>query len=218
MKLSNTVLTVLKNFSTINSGMVIRPGKVQKTISADKSILVEASFEDADFPSKFGIYDLNQFLGNVTTLTNPDLIFQDKFVVMDDGSTKLNYYSCAPELIDTPPDKELVIDSPIVTFTLHNTVLAKLLRLSSMNNLSNLTFEGGNGELTIKVHEKKNDTSNFASHKISDYDGDSFTAIFKTENLKMIPGDYEVQIKDKAFATFTSTNGNIKYFVALETP
>jgi hypothetical protein len=34
----------------------------------------------------------------------------------------------------------------------------------------------------------------------------------------MIPGDYEVQIKDKAFATFTSTNGNIKYFVALETP
>lgn len=216
MKLSENTLSVLKNFSAINSGLVLQKGNIQKTISPEKSILVEAELEDA-IPEQFGIYDLNQFLGNVTTLGNPDLTFSDKSVMMDDGEIAFNYYSCSPNLIVSPPDKELKLKQTDVSFTLTNAILSKLLKLASMNNLTHLSVVGKNGEIRLQTHEKTNDTSNYASFKLNDYSGDDFTASFKVDNIKLIAGDYDVEIQLGAFAKFVSKNAKIKYFIALET-
>ena len=216
MKLSENTLSVLKNFSAINSGLVLQKGNIQKTISPEKSILVEAELEDA-IPEQFGIYDLNQFLGNVTTLGNPDLSFDDKAVMMNDGDIAFNYYSCSPNLIVSPPDKELKLKQVDVSFTLTNAILSKLIKLASMNNLTHLSVVGKNGEIRLQTHEKANDTSNYASFKLNDYSGDDFTASFKVENIKLIAGDYDVEIQLGAFAKFTSKNAKIKYFIALET-
>ena len=216
MKLSENAMAVLKNFSSINSGLVLQKGKVQKTISPEKSILVEVELEDS-LPEQFGIYDLNQFLGNVTTLGNPDLTFSDKSVLMDDGEISFNYYSCSPNLIVSPPDKELKLKQVDVSFTLTNAILSKLLKLAAMNSLPNLSVIGKNGEIRLTAHEKANDTSNFASFKLSDYSGEDFTASFKVDNIKLIPGDYDVEIQLGAFAKFVSKNKTLKYFIALET-
>lgn len=220
MKLSENTLGVLKNFSSINSGLVLQQGKTQKTISPEKSILVEVELEDA-IPNQFGIYDLNQFLGNISTLGNPDLTFEEKSVLMNDGEITLNYYSCSTNLIVSPPDKELKLKQTDVSFRLTNAVLSKLLKLAAMNNLTHLSVVGKNGEIRLQTHEKANDTSNHASFKLNDYDGTDFAASFKVDNIKLIPGDYDVEIQLGAFAKFTATSGilkdKIKYFIALET-
>lgn len=216
MKLSDNTLSVLKNFSAINSGLVLQKGNIQKTISPEKSILVEAELEDA-IPEQFGIYDLNQFLGNVTTLGNPDLAFGENAVMMNDGDIAFNYYSCSPNLIVSPPDKELKLKQTDVSFTLTNAILTKLLKLASMNNLTHLSVVGKNGEIRLQTHEKANDTSNHASFKLNDYNGEDFTASFKVDNIKLIAGDYDVEIQLGAFAKFISKNAKIKYFIALET-
>ena len=220
MKLSDNTLGVLKNFSAINSGLVLQKGNIQKTISPEKSILVEAEFEDT-IPSQFGIYDLNQFLGNVSTLGNPDLSFSDNSVMMNDGDIAFNYYSCSPNLIVSPPDKELKLKQTDVSFTLTNAILSKLLRLAAMNSLTHLSVVGKNGEIRLQTHEKANDTSNSASFKLNDYTGEDFVASFKVDNIKLVPGDYDVEMQLGAFAKFTSTSGvfkdKIKYFIALET-
>ena len=220
MKISENTLSVLKNFSAINSGLVLQKGNVQKTISPEKSILVEVELEDA-IPSQFGIYDLNQFLGNVSTLGNPDLSFTENSVMMNDGDIAFNYYSCSPNLIVSPPDKELKLKQVDVSFTLTNAILTKLLRLAAMNNLTHLSVVGKNGEIRLQTHEKANDTSNSASFKLNDYNGEDFTASFKVDNIKLVPGDYDVEMQLGAFAKFTSTSGvfkdKIKYFIALET-
>lgn len=215
MKLSDFAMTVLKNFSSINSGVVLQPGTVQKTMSPEKSILVEAEFEDA-LPCQFGIYDLNQFLGNVSTLDNPDLDFSEKVLSMKNDSFTLNYYSCSPELIITPPNKELVMSNPDVTFELSNTILAKLLRIAAMNALPNLSIVGKAGDLTLVVNDRSNDLSNSATTKLGDWSGEDFVATFKTDNLKLIPDDYNVELKFKGFTKFTSTTRKLTYFVALE--
>lgn len=215
MKLSENTLSVLKNFSSINSGIVLQKGNLQKTISPEKSILVEAEIEDA-LPEQFGIYDLNQFLGNVSTLNNPDLTFSENSVLMNDGEITFNYYSCSINLIVSPPDKELKLKQVDVSFNLTNANLTKLLRLAAMNNLTHLSVVGKNGEIRLQTHEKANDTSNYASFKLNDYTGDDFTASFKVENIKLIPGDYDVEIQLGAFAKFVSKSGKIKYFIALE--
>jgi hypothetical protein len=215
MKLSEQTLSVLKNFSAINSGVVLKPGKVQKTISAEKSILVEAELEEIT-DNEFGIYDLNQFLGNATTLKDPELKFSDKTVEMSDDTMSLTYYSCAPELVITPPSKELVLNSPEVSFDLTNATLSKLLRLASMNSLPNLSIVGKDGKLSVLAHEKNNDTSNVVSTEIGKWDGEDFTASFKTENLKMLPDDYKVEIKLGGFAKFSSTTKKLVYYISLE--
>ena len=157
MKLSDYTLTVLKNFSSINGGVVLEKGTTQKTISPEKSILVEAELEDK-IPSKFGIYDLNQFLGNVTTLKNPELTFSKDHVTLDDGEFSLTYLSCSANLIISPPDKELVLKNVDCSFSLTNAVLQKLIKIATMNSLPNLTVVGENGELRLKIDEKANDT------------------------------------------------------------
>ena len=215
MKLSENTLSVLKNFSSINSGIVLQKGNLQKTISPEKSILVEAEVEDV-LPEQFGIYDLNQFLGNISTLNNPDLTFTDNAVLMNDGDIKFNYYSCSTNLIVSPPDKELKLKQVDVSFSLTNAILTKLLRLAAMNNLTHLSVVGKNGEIRLQTHEKANDTSNYASFKLNDYTGEDFTASFKVENIKLIPGDYDVEIQLGAFAKFVSKSCKIKYFIALE--
>lgn len=216
MKLSENTLSVLKNFAAINSGVVLSLGKVQKTISPEKSIMVEATLED-DIPSSFGIYDLNQFLGNLTTLKNPELTFRSEAVTLDDGELSFDYHACSANLIITPPDKDLVLKNIDVTFSLPNVTLQKLLKVATMNGLPNLSVVGKNGELLLRIHEKANDTSNSGTMKIGEYAGQDFTATFKTENLKLLPDDYTVEIQKGAFAKFVNADGNLKYFVALET-
>jgi hypothetical protein len=216
MKLNERTLTVLKNFAGINSGVVLRKGKVQKTMSPEQTILVEAHLED-DLPEVFGIYDLNQFLGNVTTLSSPDMVFTENSVIMNDGELSLNYYSCSTNLIISPPEgKDLVMKDADVTFDLSQATLQKMLKLSAMNNLPNISVIGKGGELRLQTHEVKNDTSNFASIKIGEYAGADFNVSFKTENHKLIPDDYEVQIKVGGFSSFTNKTKTLKYFVAME--
>jgi hypothetical protein len=216
MKFSDKTLAVLKNFASINSGVVLKSGQTQKTISPEKSILVEATLED-NVPSDFGIYDLNQFLGNVTTLKNPELNFSKDNVTIDDGEFSLTYLSCSPNLIISPPDKELTLKQVDCKFSLTNAVLQKLLKIATMNSLPNLTVVGKDSELRLKIHEKANDTSNHGSVKIGDYAGSDFAATFKTENLKLLPDDYNVELQNGAFAMFVNVAGNLKYFIALET-
>lgn len=216
MKFSENTLSVLKNFASINSGVVLQSGKTQKTISPEKSILVEATLED-DIPTQFGIYDLNQFLGNVTTLKNPELTFNKESVTLNDGELSFDYHACSPNLIITPPEKELALKQVDVSFSLPNVTLQKLLKVATMNSLPNLTVVGKDGELRLKIHEKSNDTSNHGSIKIGDYAGKDFTATFKTENLKLLSDDYNVELQNGAFAKFVNVSGNLKYFVALET-
>jgi len=216
MKLSENTMNVLKNFSSINDGLVLQKGTKQRTMAPDQTVLIEATLSD-DFPEQFGIYELNKFIGNITTLNDPELTFGKDSVIMQDSDIRLNWYSCSPSLIVSPPDKELVIKKIDVAFDLTADLLKKILRLSLMNNLSNITLIGKDGELRLQTHEKKNDTSNFAYTKIADYDGKDFTVSFKADKFKMIPDDYHVEVSIGTFAKFTNKSGTLNYYIAQET-
>lgn len=215
MKLSETTLTVLKNFSTINEGVLLRKGKAQRTIAPDKSVLIEAHF-DEDLPQDFGVYDLPQFLGNITTLNNPELTFSEQSVLLDDGEIKLNYRSAAPSMIFSPPDKSLDLKGATVNFNLPNAGLQRLLKIASMNNHSILSVVGSEGKIRLHTFDGT-DTSHTAEMYLADYTGEDFTIKFKTEHLNMIAGDYTVNVVIDKFASFVSKDGNLKYFVALLT-
>jgi hypothetical protein len=216
MNLNERTLSVLKNFASINSGVVIRKGKVQRTISPEKTILVEATLDD-NFDVTFGIYDLNQFLGNVTTLNNPNLTFTSEFVTMDDGEIELNYHACSSNLIVSPPDdKGLLMKSPDLTFKLSQSSLNKILKIGALNNFPNISIIGNSKGLYVRSHELKNDMSNYADMRVADHEGADFSVTFKTDNLRLISDTYHVQIKVDGFSCWTNTDNTLKYFIAME--
>ena len=218
MKFSDYTLTVLKNFASINSGIVLEKGNVIRTMHPDKAILVEAEIEET-IPVESGIYDLNQFLGCVTTMNKPDLTFKDNSIVMSDDSFSLDYRTCSTSLILRPGSKSITLTDPDAKFNLTSSTLTKILRLASMNNLPNLSLMSKSGELYLQVHDKANDSATVVKTKLVDvHQGDDFTATFKTEYLhsKVIPDDYFVEVKFDAFAKLTSKSNKLVYFIALD--
>jgi hypothetical protein len=218
MKLSEFALVALKNFSTINDGIVLRPGSVIKTVNEEETIWAQAEIDDV-FPVEFGIYDLNNFLGNIAALSNPELTFEDNTVRLSDGTFTLLYRGRVTSLIKAPPKgAALKLDDPDIVFDLSKDILLKLLKLSAMNGLSFVTLIGDdtNEELRLQTHERNNPDSNMAFIPLGKHEGAPFTASFKVDNLKILPDDYVVELKNGAFAKFSSKTRKLTYFISQE--
>ena len=215
MKLSEKTLTLLKNFSNINQSILFKKGSSLRTMSVMKNILAEATI-DEDLPTDFGIYDLSQFLNGLTLHNRPELDFQnDGFVYIKEGRMRSKYFFADPKVIVTPPDKEIELPSEDVSFTLSTEQLDKLIKAAGIYQLPDLAVVGKNGVVKILVRDKKNDTSNDFPITVGETD-DTFSFNFKVENIKILPGTYDVVVSKKLLSRFTCQNYNLKYYIALE--
>ena len=215
MKLSEKTLTLLKNFSNINQSILFKQGNSLRTISVMKNILAEATI-DEDLPTDFGIYDLGQFLNGLALHTRPELDFQNEgYVYIKEGRMRSKYFFADPKVIVTPPEKEITLPSEDVSFTLSTDQLDKLLKAAGIYQLPDLAVVGKNGVVKILVRDKKNDTSNDFAITVGETD-DTFEFNFKVENIKILPGTYDVVVSKKLLSRFTCQNYNLKYYIALE--
>ena len=215
MKLSDKTLSLLKNFSGINQSILFKEGSSLRTISVMKNILAEATITET-FPKDFGIYDLNQFLNGLNLHQTPELDFEnDKYVMIREGKSRSKYFFADPSVIVTPPDKEILLPSEDVCFELNTQQLDKLLKAAAIYQLPDLSAVGEAGVVKLVVRDKKNDTSNDFSIVVGETDS-IFTFNFKVENIKILPGSYEVVISQKLLSQFTSTDRDLKYYIAME--
>ena len=215
MKLSDKTLTLLKNFSSINQSILFKKGSSLKTISVMKNILAEATI-DEDLPTDFGIYDLNQFLNGLGLHQSPELDFANEgHVVIKEGKSRTKYFFADPNVIVTPPDKEITLPDETVSFELSTDQLDKLLKAAAIYQLPDLAVVGGDGVVKIVVRDKKNDTSNNYAVTVGETDA-TFSFNFKVENIKILPGTYDVVVSQKLLSRFTCRDYDLKYFIALE--
>jgi hypothetical protein len=215
MKLSDKTLTLLKNFSSINQSILFKEGSSLRTISVMKNILAEATIEE-ELPKDFGIYDLNQFLNGLNLHQNAELDFQnDGYVVIKEGKSRSKYFFADPNVIITPPEKDIVLPSEDVCFLLDTKELDKLLKAAAVYQLPDLSVVGEAGVVKLVVRDKKNDTSNDFSVIVGETD-EVFTFNFKVENIKILPGSYEVVISRKLLSRFKNTSFDVTYHIALE--
>ena len=215
MKLSDKTISVLKNFSSINQSILFKEGNKLRTISVMKNILAEATVSE-DFSKDFGIYDLNQFLNGLSLHSSPELDFANEgYVVIREGRSRSKYFFADPNVIVTPPDKAITLPSEDVCFELSTDQLDKLLKAAAVYQLPDISAVGEAGVIKLVVRDKKNDTSN--NHEIVVGETDSeFVFNFKVENIKVLPGTYEVVVSQKRLSRFTSKNHDLTYYIALE--
>ena len=215
MKLSNATINVLKNFSTINQNLVIKEGSDISTMSAMKNIIAKATVEEK-FEKEFAIYDLNEFLSALSLFTNPNLDFNDDFVVMSEegsNSKSLKYWYSDPSVV-TSPSKEVTMPSSEIEFNLSSDTLSEVTKAAAVIGVPDMVLESGE----LRVTDKKNDTANSYSTQVvqSNDEAEKYKFWFKVENLKLLQGSYDVQVSAKKISYFKNSNFDIEYFIALE--
>ena len=217
MKISNKTLDILKNFSEINQSILIKKGKKLKTVSTLKNILAHAEVEE-DFPQDFAIYQLNEFIGVLSTMHNPDLTFNDKYVMLSQENGACTKYFYAEPSVVVSPEKDITMPSEDITFSSLEKQYNDLLKMSSILQLNDILVKGcpkSNGQY-LAVTNKKNDTSNDYSVKVGEGVTEPYKMYFKTENLKMVTGDYTVSISGQGISHFKNNKENLEYWIALE--
>ena len=215
MKLSDQTLTILKNFAGINNSILVKKGLQLRTISVAKNILAEARIEE-EFPRDFAIYDLNQFLNGLGLHQDPELDFtEESYLNIREGKRRVKYFFADPAVIISPPEKEINLPSEDVHFQLDSITLEKLLKAAAVYQLPDLSAVGEAGVVKLVVRDKKNDTSNEFAIVVGETDKE-FVFNFKVENIKIIPGAYNVVVSQKLLSKFTNESLDLKYFIALE--
>lgn len=216
MKLSDNTITLLKNFAGINQSILVKKGNKLRTISIAKNILAEAEITE-EFPREFAVYDLNQFLNGLSLHQDPDLDFtENSYITIREGKRRVKYFYADPNVIISPPEKEIKLPSEDVCFQLETGALEKLVKAAGVYQLPDISAIGDAGVIRLVVRDKKNDTSNEYSIVVGETD-EQFTFNFKVENIsKIVSGAYNVVVSRKLLSQFTNTKHNLSYWIALE--
>ena len=218
MKMSNTTLEYLKNYSTINSNIIIEPGNTLKTLSPVKNVMSECTISET-FEQTIAIWDLNKFLGTISLFDSPTFEFHESYVVISDEgkSAKTKYHYAEPELIQSVT-QTINMPDPVVDFRLTEVNLNQIMKAASVLQLPDLCVRNDGGTLELVALDSKDSSCNTYSVNLGEVDEDTpaFDFFFKTENMKMLPGDYDVEITSKLVSKFTSVNNDLSYWIALE--
>ena len=214
-QISKQTIEVLKNFASINSNILIKPGNQIKTISNYKNVLSQATVKE-NFPVEFGVWDLNKMLGVISLFDNPTLDFHDKYVTIHGGDSSVKYYYSEPKLLTTVT-KELKMPEAVVFASLDEEDVKEIQKAASVLQLPDIKIASDDGSIQLTVMDRKDPSSNEYSFEIGDIDlRTNFEFYFKVENLKMLVGDYNLQICENSVAKFESRNLDLTYWVAME--
>ena len=217
MNISKETLEVLQNFASINPNILISPGQDLKTIAEAKNIMAQAHVPDI-FPEEFGIYDLNEFLQVIGLIQDPDLDFGAERVILKNGDiSRVNYYYSEKEILTTPT-KEITMPDPELSINITEDHINQIRKASQVLGHSELVICGIKGQIRAEVYDVNDMTSNAFSLVLDNANPctNDFKFIFNIPNLKLLPGDYYVNISSKLISHWTSSTFPINYFIALE--
>lgn len=213
MKFSDRTLTILKSFSAINKSILMAEGSVLKTITPEKTLVAIANIPDS-FPSDACIYDLSRFLSILDLYEDPDVEFHDKYFTISEGRRKTKYVFADISMIHTPPNKDIKIPSKDVELDVTWEDMQSVLKAAGVLQFGEIAFIGEEGKCYLRAIDSANPTADTFGTEIGETD-DEFVIIIKTENLKLLPGNYHVTLCAKGISEFKGDDAT--YFVGIDT-
>ena len=216
MQLSDNTLAVLKNFASIQPNVVLQEGNVVKTIAEAKNVMAVATLEQS-FDKEVGIYNLDEFLSVLGLVDSPDLAFNDDFVtVQGSGRSQVKYFYSDPSIL-TSPAKDIPMPEAEVKFTLDEATFKKVLRAAGALGHEKMTITATEGGVLLTVVDNTDATSNaFEIVVPGTVESEDFTFVMNIANLKLISGDYDVEVSSRLISKFTNKGADICYYIALE--
>jgi hypothetical protein len=213
MKLSKETLLLIKNYASINSNLLLKAGNKLSTLAVGNTIMSTVTVAET-FPSEFGIYDVNEFLGALSLFEDADLEFSDKYVTMSQGKGSIKYFAAAESAM-VVPKKDITFPEAEINFTLDANVYSMILKTAPLLKSSDVSLVGNGSTISVVVVDKKNQTGNAYNYELGTTTL-NFKVNLKIDNLKMLPGDYDVSISSKKISRFKAKGSDLVYYVAVE--
>lgn len=213
MKFSERTLTILKSFSTINKSILMKEGNVLKTVTPEKTLVATATIPD-QIPSQACVYDLSRFLSILGLYKDPDVEFHDKYFIIQNGKQRTKYVYADISMIHAAPEKDIQLPSADVEVAVSWEDLQSVIKAAGVLQFSEVAFVGQEGKIYLKAIDGNNDNSDDYGVEIGTT-SDEFKIIIKTDNLKLLPQDYQVTLCAKGISEFKSEG--VTYFVAIDT-
>jgi hypothetical protein len=212
MKLNPRTTQVLKNFASINPSLQFDEGQNLKTISPNKTVMARAKLDDI-IPQTFAIYDLSRFLGVVSLFEDPSFNFEASQVNISSSGRKVSYTYADPSTIITPPNKDIDIGDADVEVEIDQEVFAEIMKAMGVLGFSEVVLVGEDGKLKLRATDTKNPSADNFDVELGDTDL-TFSAVFKSENLKIIPANYTVRITSRGISHWTADD--VEYWISIE--
>jgi len=217
MKLSNKTIDILRNFGAIQPNLVVEPGSTISTLAEAKHIMAEAQIEET-FDSGFGIYDVNEFLSAHSLFENPELEFSDNHATIKSDDAKVKYHFADTEIL-TKKSQSIQMPPADLSFSFTEANINNIRKAAASLSLDSptLSLVVEDGNIIARVLCTQNPSSNSYSLVIGKYDGESSADYrFNIDNLKLIGGDYSVDITNKLISNWKHETVPVQYWIALD--
>lgn len=217
MQLNENTLSVLKNFASIQPNIVLSEGKTIKTIAEAKNVMAVANL-DQSFDKTVGLYNLDEFLAVLGLVETPDLKFEEDYVTVTDanGLSKVKYFYSDTGIL-TSPSKDIPMPEAEVKFDLNDKTLNKIRRAAGALGHEKMTITAAEGGVKLTVVDNTDSTSNaFEVVVPGTCESDNFTFVMNINNLKLIGGDYKVDVSSRLISQFKNQDVDVTYYIALE--
>lgn len=215
MKLSKETVEILKNFATINNSLVLKKGKTQRTIAPQATILAEASIVE-ELPVECAIYNLNQLLGVLSIQGDADIGFGEKSMAIRTGESIVTYFYSA-NIVKAAPEKRIVLAPETVTaeFMLKSDDIQQAIKAASVLGLPEIVLLGRDGRAFIGACDSRAKSSNGFELAVGKASA-NYRMLFRLENIKVMPRNYNVQLSSKGIAYFQSEAKDLSYWIPTE--
>jgi len=222
MKLSEQTIEILKNFATLNQGLLFRAGNELTTITIGKSILAKARVVES-FPLDFAMSDLNRLLAKLSLYKDCELDFEQDRILFKSADGRHNDYIkfSSPRVVTSPdPAKKIALDNPDHQFKLSAEDLLWQRKSAGISNSPYMIFHGDGKKIYLRCTDLKDDSSDMSSTEIGNTKS-NFSYVIKTEFWKMLDGNYRVNLrsdpfKKDALTKFENLDKPVEYFIAVE--
>lgn len=212
MKLDQRTVQILKNFSSINPSLVFKEGNTLTTVSPQKTIMATANIVE-NIPKQFAIYDLSRLLGVLSLFDQPEIDILDSSMTISSGQQKVSYTFADPRMIVTSDAKSVNMPDAEIEFTLTAENLQRILKALGVMQLPEIAITGEDGQMYLEAIDSKNPSSDNYRIHLKDTEHD-FKMIIKTDNIKVMYGNYNVKISSKGIAEFKGDD--VTYWIATE--
>ena len=215
---ANDMLEVLQNFGSINQNIVFKQGTALSIVSEAKNIMAKIEL-DEPIPMDFGIYDAQELVRVMSLVDDAEIEFDQDYLSLSGNGSSIKYFYSEIDMLTQPPETLITMPKPDVTFTLTADMQNKLKRASAALGHKQISISSDADKVKLTITDTKNQTANLFSVKLDDGVVNSVlppNLNINIDNLKLMQGDYNVEVSNKLISRFTHADRNLQYFIALE--
>lgn len=219
MKISPDTLTILKNFSEINSGIHFKKGESLSTWHPQKFVIAEAAIKET-LPRNSTVFDLNKLLSVSSLFESPEFNFESDKIVISSNNRSVNFLYAEPSLVLDPEDRvakyrDQAIKGAIANTTINKEDLKSLKQAASILSLPDITIVGKKDKITFTARDSENSSSDSFRVEVSAEVKEDFDVTMRCSHFKVLDGDYDFICHPK-LAYFKNKNTPVEYWIAYQ--